>query len=244
MKFIRRESVGCGTVPGQRSMFIGFIWLAAVLLIAATSFGEAVAQEKAYHKDQKKSENRIEQSKESAAPDPCDPPPVNIPDFPDKIPGYAQPDPETGLHVTGTPQKIDLDTYTLEIRGLVENPVKFTYDELRCMPRIKSTPTLICPGFFQDTATWAGASLKYVLESAGIEQGAVRMRMVSADGYNISVPIEKALIKDNFLAYELEGKTLPVLHGFPIRVVFPDLVGNKWVKWLIRIEILSDESTR
>ena len=41
-----------------------------------------------------------------------------------------------------------------------------TYDDLRCMPKIEDRPTLVCPGFFTDTATWAGASLKYELELA------------------------------------------------------------------------------
>jgi sulfite oxidase len=41
----------------------------------------------------------------------------------------------------------------------------------------------------------------------------------------------------NFLAYEMNGQPLPVLHGFPLRAVFPGVVGNKWVKWLLEIRV-------
>jgi DMSO/TMAO reductase YedYZ molybdopterin-dependent catalytic subunit len=39
------------------------------------------------------------------------------------------------------------------------------------------------------------------------------------------------------LAYEWEGKALPVLHGYPVRAVFPGLPGTKWVKWLVAIQV-------
>jgi sulfite oxidase len=42
---------------------------------------------------------------------------------------------------------------------------------------------------------------------------------------------------ENFLAYELEGKPLPVLHGFPLRAIFPTKDGNSWVKWLVEINV-------
>ena len=64
-----------------------------------------------------------------------------------------------------------------------------------------------------------------------------RIRLVSADGYSASVSLEEALSEKSFLAYELEGKPIPVLHGFPVRAIFPELSGNRWVKWLVKIEV-------
>ena len=43
--------------------------------------------------------------------------------------------------------------------------------------------------------------------------------------------------RSDFLAYEWEGEPVPILHGFPVRAVFPSLNGNKWVKWLIGIDV-------
>jgi len=43
---------------------------------------------------------------------------------------------------------------------------------------------------------------------------------------------------ENFLAYEWEGEPLPIVHGFPVRAVFPALNGSKWVKWLVQIDVV------
>ncbi|MBT8361780.1 MAG: molybdopterin-dependent oxidoreductase [Desulfobacterales bacterium] len=173
----------------------------------------------------------------SATQSPCTLSPIVVPTLPDKIPGYTELDPETQLHVTGTAQVIDIHSYTLKITGKVPQPLNLKYDDLRCMPAIEARPTLVCPGFFVDTATWAGASLKHVLELADVQEGASHIRLVSADGYAALVTMEKALSDKNFLAYELAGEPIPVIHGFPIRAVFPDMQGNKWVKWLVGIEV-------
>ena len=185
---------------------------------------------------------QIAQSQEQSPPvtvthNPCTLAPIVVPTFPDKIPGYTELDPETQLHITGTAQVIDVQSYSLKITGKVSQPLNLKYDDLRCMPNIEARPTLVCPGFFMDTATWAGASLKYVLELAEVQEGASHIRLVSADGYATLVTIKKALSDKNFLAYEWEGKPIPILHGFPVRAVFPDLQGNKWVKWLVGIEV-------
>jgi DMSO/TMAO reductase YedYZ molybdopterin-dependent catalytic subunit len=168
---------------------------------------------------------------------PCNLTPIVVPTLPDVIPGYAEPDPKTGLHVTGTPKVVDLEAYRLEVTGKVKLPLSLTYDDLRCMPKIQARPTLVCPGFFTDTAAWSGVPLKKVLELAGLQDGAEYVRLEGADGYTGTIPLKDALLDYNLLAYELEGKTLPVLHGFPVRAVFPDLQGNRWLKWLIRIEV-------
>lgn len=179
----------------------------------------------------------LETSSETTTSIPCKLSPIVVPTLLDKVPGYTELDPETQLHVTGTPQVVALESYTLEIMGKVAQSLKLKYDELRCMTKIVARPTLICPGFFRDTATWGGASLKYVLELAGVQEGASRIRLVSADGYDALVPMKKALSGENFLAYELENKPIPVLHGFPVRAIFTELSGSKWVKWLVRIEV-------
>jgi len=48
----------------------------------------------------------------------------------------------------------------------VDNPLSLAYNNLRCMPRAETRCTLVCPGFFKDDATWAGAPLDHILELA------------------------------------------------------------------------------
>jgi DMSO/TMAO reductase YedYZ molybdopterin-dependent catalytic subunit len=167
----------------------------------------------------------------------CNPAPVVVPTLPAKIPGYTELDETTGLHITGTYQQIDLATYRLKVSGLVDQPLSLTYDELRCLPKVTDNPPLVCPGFFRDVASWSGVPIKDVLKLAGVQAKARTLTLISADGYRTSLLLEEALKAENFLAYELEGKPLPVLHGFPLRAVFPGLEGNKWAKWVMGIEI-------
>lgn len=172
-----------------------------------------------------------------STPTPCNPAPIQVPTLPPEVPGYAELDPTTGLHMTGTPVDIDLDEYTLKITGKVDRPLSLTYDELRCLPRVEQRLVLICPGFFQDEATWAGASLQVLLDRAGVQNDATGLRLAGGDRYQALVLLSDIESGDDFLAYEWEGQPLPILHGFPVRAVFPALNGNKWVKWLVEIEV-------
>lgn len=177
-----------------------------------------------------------------ATPVPCELTPIVVPTRPAEVPGYTELDPATGLHMTGRPPDIDLDSYRLVVTGTVDYPLELTYDDLRCMRKVELHCTLICPGFFEDEATWAGVPLVDVLERAGMQSSAAGLRLSSADGYSTLVTLPAATSEDNFLAYEWEGEPLPILHGFPVRAVFPELGGSSWVKWLIRIEVLGANS--
>jgi DMSO/TMAO reductase YedYZ molybdopterin-dependent catalytic subunit len=164
--------------------------------------------------------------------------PIIVPTVPAVIPGEAEIDPDTGLHVTGDPVEVDLSTWRLEVTGRVDRPLSLTYDELRCLPKVAASPVLDCPGFFQDEAAWSGVPLRDVLELAGIQEGATQARLLAADGYNLWVELTPETLGSAFLAYELEGETLPVLHGFPVRFVWPGHEGWNWVKWLVAIEVI------
>jgi DMSO/TMAO reductase YedYZ molybdopterin-dependent catalytic subunit len=164
-------------------------------------------------------------------------PAVPQPKMPEKIPGYTELDPETGLHMTGTPVLVDLASYRLKVTGLVEKELDLSYDDLRRLPRAGSRPLLVCEGFFADTANWAGASLAALLDRAGLRPSATRLALTSADDYTITIGLKEALADGGFLAYELEGKPIPVIHGFPVRAVFPSQSGYMWAKWLVAIRV-------
>ena len=179
----------------------------------------------------------------SPAPDDSEPtlcslPNVIAPTPPAVIPRYAELDETTNLHVTGTMKEIDPADYRLVVTGTVAHPLSLTYDELRCMPKREVRTLLVCPGFFQDDATWAGVPLDYILDMAGVLPEATAIVLRGADGYTARLGLD--VVRDgsrHILAYEWEGEPLPALHGFPVRGVFPEQQGNKWVKWLLEIEV-------
>jgi len=162
---------------------------------------------------------------------------ITVPTFPAVIPGYAEVDPATGLHVTGTPKVIDPAVYRLWVTGKVERALALTYDELRGLPKVTASVTLVCPGVFEDDTTWSGAALVTILQMAGVRPDAKQIRMSGADGHWVYLSLDKAQRPENFLAYEWMGQPLPVLHGFPLRAVVPGEYGSVWVKWLVEIKV-------
>ena len=174
---------------------------------------------------------------ETPMPTVCVLPTVVAPTPPAEVPGYTQLDPDTGLHMTGKAQQIDLESYRLQVTGKVDRPLSLTYDDLRCLPKVQATTTLTCPGFFVDEATWAGAPMRDILALVGVQDGVFGLRLIGADGYSTSIPLATALSETSLLAYEWEGEPLPILHGFPVRAVLPGEPGSSWAKWLIEIKV-------
>jgi DMSO/TMAO reductase YedYZ molybdopterin-dependent catalytic subunit len=162
---------------------------------------------------------------------------IVVPTPPAEMPGYTEFDPTTGLHMTGKPQEIDLESYRLRITGKVAQPLSLSYDYLRCLPRVEISTTLTCPGFFEDQGTWAGARFEDVLALAGMQDGVFGLRLIGADGYGTSVEKSVALAKTSILAYEWEGEPLPIFHGFPVRAALPGQPGSSWAKWLVEIKV-------
>ncbi len=173
----------------------------------------------------------------TTTPGVCQPEPIIQPPKPVKTFQPNELDPETGLHVTGIVQWIDLASYRLKVTGLVDHPLSLTYDDLRCLPKVTANPELICLGVFVDKASWTGVPIKDVLELAGVQESATQLTLVSADGYQVNLPLVTASAENNFLAYEVNGSALPVQHGFPLRAVFPYMWGSYWLKWLVEIRI-------
>jgi DMSO/TMAO reductase YedYZ molybdopterin-dependent catalytic subunit len=150
---------------------------------------------------------------------------------------FNEADPATGLHLTGTPTEVDISTYRLKVGGKVDKELELTYDEIRALPKVTGSPDLVCPGYFVDKATWSGVAFKSILDLAGVQPDAAWVRMKAADGYYSKVELKVALAPDSFLAYELDGKPLPVTQGFPLRAVVPGQEGNRWVKWIVELVV-------
>ena len=159
----------------------------------------------------------------------------------------------------GNPE-IDLETWQLEITGLVDNPMTLTMKDLLTWPRQEIDFTMECSGNdgfewlwgLLGNARWAGVPLAPLLREAGIKDDAVEVAFYGADAGEITVreqvttqhfarsmSIEEATSPFNLLCYEMNGEPLPTRHGFPLRLIAPGWYGVANVKWLDRIEVRS-----
>jgi DMSO/TMAO reductase YedYZ molybdopterin-dependent catalytic subunit len=143
------------------------------------------------------------------------------------------------LGLTGTPIEVDIETYRLVVDGLVERPLSLSYDELLAYPAVSQVLRLECPGFFVDYAEWTGPLVRTLLEEAGVKPEATAVEFSEGGDYPYSktLPLETALREDTLLAYRVNGVTLPVEHGYPVRLAVGSQLGSSWVKWLFRIEV-------
>ncbi len=142
------------------------------------------------------------------------------------------------LNRTGRPVEYDIDTYRLVVDGLVENPLSLSYEDLLTRPQVTEEVLLICAGFFWDNAVWTGTPLSLILEDASLPPEASQVLITGGDGYSRRLSLEDATAEGVFLAYEVNGETLPEEHGYPIRLVARHQYGNVWVKWIEHIEVI------
>ena len=137
---------------------------------------------------------------------------------------------------------IDVSSWRLAIDGHVDHPYQITYDELLAMDAIEQVQTLECisnpvGGDLISTAKWVGVRMPDLLARAGVRSEAYDLVMTSVDGYTDSIRIQKAQEPTTLVAYGMNGDVLPVDHGYPARVLVPDIYGMKNVKWLVRLTV-------
>ena len=157
----------------------------------------------------------------------------------------------------GKPE-VDLETWKLEISGLVENPLMLTIEDIKTRPKQDVTFTLECSGNHGfptftggiGTAKWAGTPLAPILKEAGIRENGIEVIFFGHDvgeeerrdvkmrqNFARSLSVEDALQDTNLLCYEMNGEPLPHANGAPLRLITPGWYGIACVKWLKRIEV-------
>jgi DMSO/TMAO reductase YedYZ molybdopterin-dependent catalytic subunit len=136
---------------------------------------------------------------------------------------------------------IDPATYQLAITGMVEEPLTLSFDDIKGLEAEERLVDLPCVEGWTETALWKGTRLAPLLERAGILEGADNVVFGSPGGYTTSLTIEDIKETDPLLAYGANGEMLPHDQGFPIRLVVPDRLGYKWIKWVTTIEVISGD---
>jgi DMSO/TMAO reductase YedYZ molybdopterin-dependent catalytic subunit len=132
---------------------------------------------------------------------------------------------------------IDLKTYRLKLMGKVERPLSLSYDQVLKFSSLTETVLLICPGFFSNNGRWTGVNFRSLLQEAQIKKEAQYIDIVGAHEKRVRIPLKLLDQKRIFLAYQVNGKTLPRKHGFPLRLVYEDAYGSDWVKYVNEVVV-------
>lgn len=90
-------------------------------------------------------------------------------------------------------------------------------------------------------AKWTGFRVTDILDEAGVAQGGAYVVFYSSDGYSTGLPLTYLRNNRILLAYGLNDVTLPADRGFPLQLVAESKYGYKWAKWIVRIDVVSEE---
>jgi DMSO/TMAO reductase YedYZ molybdopterin-dependent catalytic subunit len=167
-------------------------------------------------------------------------------------------------HLANIPQTVDPVSFRLNMRGHVRQPISFTLDDLvRNFKPFEIAAVNQCSGnsrgFFSPrvaggqwangamgNARWSGVRLRDVLDRAGVMRGALQVRFNGLDtgvipqtpDFMKSLAIDHARDGEVMIAYAMNGAPLPLLNGFPLRLVVPGWYATYWMKMLNDIEVL------
>jgi DMSO/TMAO reductase YedYZ molybdopterin-dependent catalytic subunit len=161
------------------------------------------------------------------------------------------------------------NAWRFKVDGEVNTPLELTLGELRQrFASVKLYLQLECGGNGRSTfvpeargnqwenggmgcARWTGVRLRDVLRAAGLKLAAKYTAHYGADptlagqtdrpSISRGVRLAKALEEHSLLVYEMNGEPLPLIHGGPLRLIYPGWAGSASHKWLTRIWIRDHE---
>jgi len=171
-------------------------------------------------------------------------------------------------HWAVIPQQIDVATFRVALRGHVNNPLSLSLADILAMPRVEIAAVNQCSGnsrgMFQPrvaggqwdngamgNARWTGVCLRDLLDRAGVKAGAVAVRFNGLDepvvdgapDFIKSLDVDHARDGEVMVAFAMNGEQLPLLNGFPLRLIVPGWYSTYWVKTLSDIEVLDTPDT-
>jgi DMSO/TMAO reductase YedYZ molybdopterin-dependent catalytic subunit len=167
-------------------------------------------------------------------------------------------------HWAVIPNAVDVETFRLAVRGHVDKTLSLSLkDIVDGLPRVELAAVNQCSGNSRGlflprvaggqwwhgamgNAKWMGVRLKDVLDRAGVKPGAVQVRFKGLDQpvvdgaptFMKSLDVDHARDGEVMIAYAMNGEQLPLLNGFPLRLVVPGWYSTYWVKMLDDIEVL------
>ena len=171
-------------------------------------------------------------------------------------------------HLPEIPNRVDLEEWKLKIEGNVKNPMALSLGELmekfkpvslaavnQCSGNSRSRFQPRVPGGqwgngAMGNAMWTGVRLRELLDAVGVKAGSVGVQFQGLEtgtgpkgsGSNVflkSLELNDSALDYAMVAYLMNGEPLPMLNGFPVRLVVPGYFATYWMKCLTWIRVLS-----
>lgn len=145
------------------------------------------------------------------------------------------------LHYGPVPH-VDLKKWDFKVFGLVDEPIKFTWDEFMALPQSQVTMDIHCVTRWSklDT-TWEGVLISDLMKQINLKPQAHFVLAHAEYGFTANVPLEVFLDEQTILAHKFGGKPLEKDHGWPLRLVVPKKYFWKSAKWIRGIEFLDKD---
>jgi DMSO/TMAO reductase YedYZ molybdopterin-dependent catalytic subunit len=166
-------------------------------------------------------------------------------------------------HWAVIPDSVDVNSFRLSVRGHVDQSLSLSIEDILHLPRVELAAVNQCSGNSRGlfsprvpgaqwahgamgNARWTGVRLRDVLDRAGVKAGAVQVRFNGLDepvvsdapDFKKSLAIDHARDGEVMIAFAMNGEQLPLLNGFPLRLIVPGWYSTYWVKMLSDIEVL------
>jgi len=147
------------------------------------------------------------------------------------------------LHVDGVPQ-INLDTWTFEVNGEIENTLKLDWNQFMQLPKTVSVSEFDCvTGWTKLDNSWEGVRFGEIAKLAR-PTGKAKYATIACYGdptYTTSLPLADLMRDDILFAYGLDGKPLEPEHGGPLRLVVPGRYAYKSAKWVRQVRFTATQ---
>jgi DMSO/TMAO reductase YedYZ molybdopterin-dependent catalytic subunit len=147
------------------------------------------------------------------------------------------------IDINTRPPVVDGHAWRLELKGLIDHPLRLSLADLRSRPAVNQAITLSCisnpvGGDLISAAVWTGVRLKDLLAEAGLQSEARAINISATDGFYESLGLAEAMDERTLLVYAMNGEPLPYAHGYPLRIFIPGHYGMKQPKWITRLEVV------
>jgi DMSO/TMAO reductase YedYZ molybdopterin-dependent catalytic subunit len=145
------------------------------------------------------------------------------------------------LHYGSVP-RFDKATWDFKVWGLVENPLRFSYDEFLALPHKAVGADVHCvTRWSMFDSSWEGVSVREVIRLARPKPEARFVMAHCENNFTANLPLEDVDRDEALFAYKRNGENITPEHGWPLRLFVPQLYFWKSAKWIRGLEFMADD---